>query len=409
MKILYLVQRYGEDIVGGSEAACRQFAEHLVVNGHEVTVLTSCARSYVTWENSYAAGKSILNGVHVQRLKVREARRPERFGPMDQWLMRGTGRPGMWEHERWARLMGPDLVGLRGWLLDHHREFDIAIFMTYLYSTATLGMPVVAGRLPVIFQPTAHDEPPLRVPIFDAIFRLPDAFLFFTPEERTVVEDRFLFVPEGETVGIGIDLEPVVAPPDSLLRRHGIAPGDPYLLYVGRLDPMKGVKELVDFFREFKARNTSRLKLVLAGDQIVDLPSDPSIIVTGFLDEPVKQGLIRGALALVQPSYFESFSIVLCEAWVHSRPALVQGQSPVLKGQAERSAGAIHYEGFAEFEQAVMILEENKGLVEQLGSKGRQYVEDKYRWSTVLEGVERTIEKAHRRFDERAVTLRARN
>ena len=98
MKLLYVVQRYGEDIVGGSEAACRQFAEHLVSVGHDVTVLTSCARSYVTWENSYEEGDSTLNGVKIHRLPVVEQRYPETFGPMDQWLMSGMGSPSMWEH-----------------------------------------------------------------------------------------------------------------------------------------------------------------------------------------------------------------------------------------------------------------------------------------------------------------------
>ena len=47
MRVLYSVQRYGEDIVGGSESACRSFAEQLVARGDEVEVTTSCARSYV--------------------------------------------------------------------------------------------------------------------------------------------------------------------------------------------------------------------------------------------------------------------------------------------------------------------------------------------------------------------------
>ena len=56
MRLLYAVQRYGDDIVGGSEAACRQFAEALTYAGHSVEVITSCARSYVTWEDSYEEG-----------------------------------------------------------------------------------------------------------------------------------------------------------------------------------------------------------------------------------------------------------------------------------------------------------------------------------------------------------------
>jgi hypothetical protein len=211
MKLLYIVQRYGDDIVGGSEAACRQFAEALVSVGHSVEVLTSCARSYVTWEDSYPSGTTTINGVVVNRLPVVEMRYPERFGPTDIWLMSEQSSPLLFEHERWAHLMGPNLEGQRSWLIDNAHRFDAAIFMTYLYSTATRGIPALAGRLPIVFQPTAHDEPSLRIPLFESIFRLPDSFLFFTPEEREVVRERFRIEPEGRVVGIGIEMNPEVS------------------------------------------------------------------------------------------------------------------------------------------------------------------------------------------------------
>ena len=404
MKILYVVQRYGDDIVGGSEAACRQFAEVLSKAGHSVEVITSCARSYVTWEDSYEPGTTKINGVTVHRLPVVEPRRPERFGPTDQWLMSENSSPLRFEHERWARLMGPDIRGLRSWMIDNAHRFDIAIFMTYLYSTTTFGIPAIAGRLPVIFQPTAHDEPPLRIPMFESTFRLADAFMFFTPEECDVVRDRFRFEPLGEVVGIGIELSPASLDPEEFRRSVGLGT-EPYLVYVGRLDPMKGVKQLCDFFIELKKQYPSQLKLVLAGDPMVELPDHLDILTTGFLEEPMKQAAIKGALSLVQSSYFESFSIVLCEAWVHSRPALVQGASTVLKGQAMRSGGAIPYEGYAQFEQAVVMLMNDSTLAERIGENGRQYVEEHYEWAKVLEGVERSLELAKVQFAKRTVTL----
>lgn len=404
MKILYVVQRYGEDIVGGSEAACRQFAEHLVAIGHEVTVLTSCAKSYVTWEDFYAPGESQLNGVAIHRLPVVGPRLPETFGPMDQWLMSGKGSPSMWEHERWARLMGPDMRGLREWLIQNVDQFDVAVFMTYLYTSTTIGLPIVAGRVPTIFQPTAHKEPPLKVGIFESVFRLPDAYLFFTPEEREVVRDRFLIEPEGEVIGIGIEDRPVTA--DVQQFRNLIKLTDEnYLIYVGRLDPMKGVRQLIDFFIAYKQRTHNNLKLVLAGEAVIDLPEHPDILITGFLDEPMKQAAIKGSLALVQSSYFESFSIVLCEAWVQARPALVQGASPVLRGQAQRSQGAVAYEGFAEFEQAVEMLLNNSNLATEMGLAGQRYVEQNYKWPVVLAGFERTLKLAKERFEKRPTKL----
>ena len=74
MRILYTVQRYGESIVGGSENACRAFAENLVAAGHQVEVITSCATDYRTWENELTPGTSVLNGVTVHRLPVTSPR-----------------------------------------------------------------------------------------------------------------------------------------------------------------------------------------------------------------------------------------------------------------------------------------------------------------------------------------------
>lgn len=405
MRILYVVQRYGEDIVGGSEAACRQFAEHLASAGHDVTVVTSCARSYVTWEDSYPEGESILNGVRLVRLPVIGPRVPEHYGPQDQWMMSGIGSPGMWEHERWARLMGPNIAGLRSWLIKHVSHFDVAVFMTYLYATATMGIPALAGRLPVVFQPTAHLEPPLKVPIFDVIFRLPDAFLFFTPEERDVVVERFGVDPVGEVVGIGIEQAPITGDVHLFRKEFNLA-ANPYLLYVGRLDPMKGVEEMCNFFVTMKERNPSSLKLVLAGEAVIELPSHPDLVVTGFLDEATKQAAISGSLALIQSSYFESFSIVLCEAWAQSRPALVQSGSPVLRGQAMRSGGAIPYDGFAEFEQAVDMLLHDHDLQSILGRNGQRYVAETYNWPHVISEVERVLNIAMEQFQNRAPKLR---
>lgn len=399
MRILYVVQRYGEQIVGGSEAACRAFAEHLAERGHHVEVLTSCAHRYTDWADHYPPGVHHLNGVTVHRLPVVDIRRPEVFGPLQGWMINGPRQPPLYMQYRWARVMGPELAGQRRWLAENHHRFDVAIFMTYLYATTTSGLPYVAGRIPTVLQPTAHDEPPLWVRVYDTLFRLPDSYLFFTPEEREVVRERFAIDPAGEVIGIGVDLDDD-ADPDGFRRRHGI--GDrPYLLYLGRIDPSKGSLEAYRFFEAYKERNPGDLAFVLVGETVADLPDHPDVIRTGYLDERGKRSALAGALALLQPSYFESFSIVLCESWVQRRPALVQAASTVLAGQARRSVGALPYRGFAQFEAALDLLVGQPHLADELGRNGRRYVEERYRWPIVLDGVEAGIEQAKERFAAR--------
>lgn len=399
MKILYSVQRYGEDIVGGSESACRAFAEKLVEAGHQVEVITSCAKDYVTWADHYLPGVSILNGVVIHRLPVVSPRHPEVFGPLDRRLMTDAYRALNYENVRWAHQMGPHLDGFEAWLLDNYSRFDVAIFMTYLYATSTVGIPILAGKLPIVFQPTAHTEPALRANIFESTFRLVNAFLFFTPEEQKIVGDRFRIETKGLVAGIGIDVNPEIAPVNKVLTNLDLK--QPYLVYVGRIDPMKGIREVVGFYDEMRRRKPNlNLDFVLIGEKIADVPEVPGLRITGYLEPSEKQAVIRDSHALVQSSYFESFSIVLCEAWVQCRPVLVQGKCSVLRGQVARSNGGIAYEGFAEFEQAVEILEDTS-LADYLGRNGQAYVEREYRWPVVISKVEQVIEVAKSDFHAR--------
>jgi glycosyltransferase involved in cell wall biosynthesis len=399
VKILYTVQRYGLDIVGGSEAACRMFAEHLVERGHDVEVLTSCARRYTDWADEYEPGTVELEGVTVHRMPVVAERSHDEFAPLNDWTIHGPWPMPSFQQTRWADVMGPRLRGQRRWLSEHTSRFDAVIHMTYMYGTTTSGLTVTAGRVPTILQPTAHDEPALWVRRYDTLFRLADAFMYFTPEEREIVERRFSFETLGTVIGIGMEIHDHVEP-TGVRERLGLG-DDPYLVYVGRIDPAKGAVEAWGFFDEYKRRNPGRLKLVLVGDPVVHLPDHPDVIRAGFLSEIDKRAALAGSLALLQPSYFESFSIVLCEAWLQRRPALVQRASEVLTGQAHRSGGAIPYSGFAEFEAAVDLLLERPVLADHMGESGRRYVIESYAWPRVIDQVEHSIELARGRFDER--------
>lgn len=402
MKLLYVVQRYGEEIVGGSETACRAFAENLVKAGHQVEVLTSCAKNYTDWKNEIRPGVSMVGGVLVNRLPVVQERVASDFGPLHHWILQHPGSAPRFEQERWNRLMGPWLQNQSEWLRENATRFDAVIFMTYLYATTTIGLRHVVGRVPTLLQPTAHDEPAIYLGQFQTLFRLPDHLVYFTPDEKDFVESHFGLDKSGTVVGYGLD--PVSGVPTPPVCNSPGTDVPPYIIYVGRLDPSKGVEELIDFFRAYKLRHDTDLQLLLVGDRVVDIPSDDDIRVIGFVDEVEKAELIAGAVGLVQPSYFESFSIVIMEAWQHRVPVLAQAKCAVLNGHVQRSRGGLTYDGFAEFEVALELLLEYPQLRAKFGRNGMRYAKENYEWQTVLGRLENAIHAAMQRFKDRFAT-----
>jgi|tagenome__1003787_1003787.scaffolds.fasta_scaffold20989969_9 glycosyltransferase involved in cell wall biosynthesis len=402
MRLLYVVQRYGEQIAGGAEQHAREFAERLVERDHRVTVLTTCAKSYVDWANEYPRGWSHSNGVAVYRVPVEQRRNPHLFSRFNTRMNTAAGVRPLAVQREWMQMQGPYAPTLVPWIRHHARSYDAVVFITYLYWTTWAGLRECAGAVPTLLHPTAHDEPPMRLSIFQEVMRAPDAFAFLTPEEGDLVRGRFPGAPPGDVVGIGVEMDRD-GDAAKFRRRFGLGTA-PYLLYVGRVDPAKGAAELIDYFIACKARTPSDLKLVLLGELLVDDPKRPDVIVTGFVDEATRNGALAGSLGLVHPSYFESFAMVLTESFAQRRPALVQRRAAVLAGHAERSSGAIPYTGFAEFEAAVERLRTDSALADRLGAAGRRYVEQEYGWDVVLDRYEHTLDRvAHRAFVRDAV------
>ncbi len=391
MRLLFVVQRYGLEIFGGAEQATRMFASRMAGRGHDVEVLTSCALSYVDWADHFPPGTSELEGVPVHRLPVLRPREDRFFGPLNARVPGNRHPTPLLAQRAWLRAQGPLLEGQTEWLLTNAGRFDVAVFFTYLYWTTASGLPVAASLVPTLLHPLAHDEPPFWLPVFDTTLRSARRMAYLTEEERDLVSRRLGTQVPGKVLGIGSDLDPVLGDPEPVRRALGL--GDrPYLAWVGRVDPAKGSEELFDSFVAYKARNPGDLALLYVGEPIRPLPQHPDVFLTGFVDEPVKHALLAGSVALVQPSYYESFSMVLTEAWSLRRPALVQGACAVLRGQALRSGGAIPYEGFAELEAGIDLLVGDRALGDALGEAGRRYVESRYGWDVVLDRYEAVLE-----------------
>ncbi|HET7489698.1 MAG TPA: glycosyltransferase family 4 protein [Acidimicrobiales bacterium] len=393
MRLLAVVPRYGAGVSGGAESLCREQCERLAARGHGVEVATTCAVSYVDWADALEPGTTEEQGVTVHRHRVRRPRDRALFDGLHDRVVwgrrRGHAGPSLAVQEAWMRAQGPDCPDLVRFVAEESGRFDAVAFLPYLY--ASTWAAIGATRAPALLQPLAHDEPPWRLPLFDGVLRRPDGFGFVTPEEEALVRRR---VPVGDrpaaVVGIGTDPVPP-ADPDLFRRVSGL--GDrPYVVVVGRVDPSKGTTEAARLFAAYKERNPGSLALALVGDPVAPPPAIADVVVCGLVDEDTKRSALAGAVCLLQPSYFESFSIVLLEAWAQGRPVLVNGRCDVLRGQAARARGGLAYAGFPEFEAALDLLVGDEALAARLGAAGRAHAEANHGWGTVLDRYEHLVE-----------------
>ena len=390
MKLGCVVQRYGADIAGGSEAHCRAVAERLA-GRHDVTVLTSCSRDYVSWANAYPPGDSVDNGVRVRRFPVRQTRKLGPFSDLSDEVFDGVAPPA--RQEAWFAANGPDVPDLIEHLRTHGHDYDLVLFWTFRYSPSYFGLPLVADR--AVLVPTAEEDRALDLEVLQDYFRTPAGYIFLTPEEAALVEARAAAVLEPATI-IGMGLEPAAAvADDAAVRSLGI--NGPYVLYLGRVDRNKGCHTLLDYFLQYiegdqapgsRHQAPGDVTLVLAGPAKIQVPRHPRIRALGYVSDEVRDALLYGARALVVPSPYESLSIVLLEAWNRSVPALVNAHCSVLKGQVRRANGGLYYRTQREFAEGLeyLLTQEEQRL--SLGRQGRAYVEREYRWPTVLGRVE---------------------
>ena len=117
-------------------------------------------------------------------------------------------------------------------------------------------------------------------------------------------------------------------------------------------------------------------------------PEHPDIAVLGPVTEDEKHALTAGCVALVQPSYYEAFSLVVMEAWTAGVPVIVNGACAPLREHVERSGGGLVFTDDATFDAAVSQVGARR---DELASRGRAYVQRNFGWPRVIERYRRFL------------------
>ncbi len=405
MKIAFIVQRYGTEILGGSEYHCRLVAERLAEH-HQVDVLTTCAREYTTWKNEYPEGADRVRGVTVRRFATSRTRNLEEFNRLSDWIF--NTRHTRQDEMRWLEEQGPWSPGLIDYLERHHQHYDILIFFTYLYAPTVLGITIAPHKSLLV--PTAHDEPAIRLGIYQDVFASAAGIVWNTDVERRLVSSMFhLRTAVEDVVGCGVDLPEgdasltgdlapatragrevlpphLEGPANAFRRRHKMF--GQFVLYGGRIDPGKGCEELLEYFQAF-LKDGGDATLMLMGVKLMPLPDDAHVRFAGTLPDEERLHALEAATVVVVPSPYESLSLLALEAFAVGTPVLANARAEVLVDHCRRSNAGLYYADRYEFSEALRLLLKNAKLREAMGKNGRAYIHRNYRWTNILSKYER--------------------
>ena len=187
---------------------------------------------------------------------------------------------------------------------------------------------------------------------------------------RTRVDRRKVHV-----IPLAASLPPSDADADSVLSRLKVP--QPYVLFVGTLEPRKNLVRLVRAYRRMAARGAPHA-LVLAGPMgwhpqpLLRAISDEGpgdVVLTGAVGQGDLDALYRGAAAFVYPSLYEGFGLPVLEAMSRGIPCVVSSSSslPEVAGEAALPVDPRSVVGLAEAIDRVTSERELAGRLREAG------------------------------------------
>ena len=240
-----------------------------------------------------------------------------------------------------------------------------------------------------------------------------DAIVAVSGETKRDIERLFEVDPNHvRVIHNGIDLEEYrrVDSTDAL-KRHGINPDEPYLLFVGRITRQKGIVYLVRAIQFMTpgfqivlcagAPDTPEIAIEMQ-KAIAQAKSERSDII--WIEEMVDRNavieLYSHAAVFCCPSIYEPFGIINLEAMACGTPVVASAVGGIKEVVVDQETGflvpleqmkespfePLNPEKFSrDLAEKINQLMNDRRLREKFGKAGRKRVEEKFSWSTIAQ------------------------
>jgi glycogen(starch) synthase len=220
-----------------------------------------------------------------------------------------------------------------------------------------------------------------------------------THEEERLLRALGLELPPVEIIPPGYRPLPPPPPGDApFARAYGLA--GPYLLFVGRLASNKGLLELVAAFQRLADQDRDATLVLVGEDGGMRATVESRVRALGLTDrvrfvghvgdDALLAAAYRESRAVVLPSEYEAFGLVLLEALAAGRPVIASRVGGIPEFVEDGRAGLlVPPKEVAPLADAIDRLWHDEALARRLGEYGRDRVVPRYTWERVAAEVDR--------------------
>ena len=288
------------------------------------------------------------------------------------------------------------------WLAKHIVDYDL-LHIHALFSYAALPASWLAARVgvPYILRPLGtlnrwgmqHRRRRLKQLSFPLIERaiINRASLLHYTSENERDEARALGVERPHAIiPLGVELEaiPHARSQAWLAQRAPQLAGRRIVLFLSRIDPIKGLELLLQAFAQVRATG-AEVGLLIAGHGepayvlnlqrlAVGLGIADDVYWAGFVSGVDKQGALAAADVFALPSYSENFGVAVVEAMAAGLPVVISDQVGINNEVVDAGAGSAVPCEVNQITTALLHVIDDPSARIMMGERGRKLVSERY-------------------------------
>ncbi|MBW4603161.1 MAG: glycosyltransferase [Calothrix sp. FI2-JRJ7] len=373
MKILLVIPGIG-DVYGGTSKVAIEFAQALGKLGIDIDIVTTNA-----------------NG--LEDLDV----------PLRTWLNQGLYR--LQYFPRWHIGDYKLSTSLTKWLFNNVTNYDLVhTIAVFSYPVSITHLACKTHNIPYINSPHGMLEP------WALSYKFWKKKLYYNVVEKTALDNasaiQMLNQAEAQNAkplnikaplfivpnGINCQEFELQHNPDAFYKQFPYTRDKTLVLFLGRVDPKKGLDLLAPAFAKALAKFPNAHLIVAGPDSTGFLPTVQNyfaeegclnaVTFTGMLTGAMKYAALAAASIYVAPSYSEGFSMSVLEGMASGLPCIITKGCNFPEAANNQAALVVDIESSA-IANALIDCLSNPEQARIMGERARQFVFEKYTWDKV--------------------------